>query len=991
MKFTVHTWMPCKWARCLTGFILLGLLAFAPAVYGIGKKQTVEQYEKIVEEAFVQDRWEEGMAILKEGLALYPDASSLNELAGEYYYRLKDYDNARYFLVRAVKDTPDNVNAKRLLIDVEEETGHYSSAICYVNELLEISPYWQGLWKRKIGLYRRQGNDLEADRLLKRLFQIFPNDTTVRKDYLSRLEENYLREKKQGDKIAAINSLQTLLEEDQSNEVYYIDLTNLFLQQGSPESALQTISEGVVVFPCSATLTAKKAEILSGMRRYPEALAFLEDRMNACAGHASLQGLYNSILGEYARAQQNADPYRIYGQLYARGKDRDALNYLIDESIRTGREEDMKKYLAEARESYGDLPEWRFKEYDFYKRQGSPQAYALLEELYARYPDNYDVIEDVCAWKYAPAEKLMSDGSLRDAAQEFDFVANTTREPDLKIAALKKSYSTYLLLKEFDMTHRQLDALQPYIDQEEYVVRYSKIAHEQGNDAAALDYMYRYLQTDTGTRSTYVTGIYEEIAVPYLKTLLEAGNVKTASQVSQRLVEVCPTSKPGLQYAISSFSQLRNEDEAQRYLSLGLQRFPGDAFFIERQAASYYNQKRYQEALDLLFPLADSLSGQPSVIASLSASSEAQAYELLKTKRYPDAMECIDSALVYDPNNPALLLVKGITYEKQNQYDSAYLYQSQYKPEISEMQEFKRRMVGLERRGMVNEVSLGIVLGGYMNGRSLAPVTDLTYAYTYKNNRFFFNPAYTAREDVVDDEGINVPGGQAIRLTAGWERRFSSRWSASVSAGWANAIFPSFSAAAAVAYDFNKDWTLEGELGYRSINQEQVGYRWVDQSPEDPDNTTSGWVPENYIRSKESLFNIGITATKSFESLVLTLASDFFVMHKHFYFNSSTQLKYLPSADRTSYIRGIVGVGTAPELNVIDYAMPGSFSKMNVSAGIGAGYLIGKHLLLGIDGLYSTLYSQSGERTGSYDDYVDDIQTKYKNLFTVSTFLSFYF
>lgn len=200
------------------------------------------------------------MKILREGLRLYPESSELNGLASSYYYQLKDYDNARYFLVRAVKDTPDNVNAKNLLVNVEEETGNYSSAICYVNELLEVTPYWPGLWKRKIGLYRRQGNNIEADRLLKRLVQIYPNDTTIRQDYLDRLEENYLRERKAGDKVAAIEALQELLANDKSQEVYYLDLTNLLLQQGSPESALQVASEGVISFPTSIPLISKKKQ-----------------------------------------------------------------------------------------------------------------------------------------------------------------------------------------------------------------------------------------------------------------------------------------------------------------------------------------------------------------------------------------------------------------------------------------------------------------------------------------------------------------------------------------------------------------------------------------------------------------------------------------------------------------------------------------------------------------------------------------------------------
>lgn len=99
-------------------------------------------------------------------------------------------------MIKAIEDNYNNVNAKQLLVDVEENTQNYSSAICYVNELLEVNPYWRGLWRRKIDLYRKQGNDVEADRLLKRINQIYPNDTILRKDYIYSMELGYQHMKK---------------------------------------------------------------------------------------------------------------------------------------------------------------------------------------------------------------------------------------------------------------------------------------------------------------------------------------------------------------------------------------------------------------------------------------------------------------------------------------------------------------------------------------------------------------------------------------------------------------------------------------------------------------------------------------------------------------------------------------------------------------------------------------------------------------------------
>ena len=115
-------------------------------------------YDTNVRYLFKQGNWESGKRLLDEGLKRYPTISSLNELAGRYYYHKRAYDDARYYLVISLRDNDHNVEAKQLLINVEEDTHNYSSAICYVNELLEIHPYWKGLWRRKIELYRKQKN-----------------------------------------------------------------------------------------------------------------------------------------------------------------------------------------------------------------------------------------------------------------------------------------------------------------------------------------------------------------------------------------------------------------------------------------------------------------------------------------------------------------------------------------------------------------------------------------------------------------------------------------------------------------------------------------------------------------------------------------------------------------------------------------------------------------------------------------------------------------
>src|SRR5690606_14601477 len=93
---------------------------------------------------------QDGKRLTEINLKKYPKDSDLKMLLGKYYVLTKQYDKARFELNKSIQYNPGNVDARHLLVTVETETKRYSSAICFVNELLEVNPYWRGLWRKKI-------------------------------------------------------------------------------------------------------------------------------------------------------------------------------------------------------------------------------------------------------------------------------------------------------------------------------------------------------------------------------------------------------------------------------------------------------------------------------------------------------------------------------------------------------------------------------------------------------------------------------------------------------------------------------------------------------------------------------------------------------------------------------------------------------------------------------------------------------------------------
>lgn len=198
--------------RIWIGLLLLSSLS----IYAIDR--TPVQYEYDVRTAYKNGDWEGGKAILDEADPAYGTLSVFCELKGAYYYHHLQYDEARRHLLLALRDDEANTQALELLVRIERETGHYSTAISHVNKLLEFSPYNARLWRTMIELYRLDHNDVEADRLLERLYTIYPEDTTVTKDMLYMEQMRYYELHRAGNKQGEEEALRRILSIDPKNK-----------------------------------------------------------------------------------------------------------------------------------------------------------------------------------------------------------------------------------------------------------------------------------------------------------------------------------------------------------------------------------------------------------------------------------------------------------------------------------------------------------------------------------------------------------------------------------------------------------------------------------------------------------------------------------------------------------------------------------------------------------------------------------------------------
>jgi tetratricopeptide (TPR) repeat protein len=129
-----------RYFKFLIGFCG-SVLVYQP-IYAQRAGTTVERNEdaREINELYEQGKWEEGKTIAEASLKKNPKDADMRMLVGKYYIHRRQFEKARYELVKSLEYAPANVESKHMLVTVETETQRYSSAICYINELLEVNP-----------------------------------------------------------------------------------------------------------------------------------------------------------------------------------------------------------------------------------------------------------------------------------------------------------------------------------------------------------------------------------------------------------------------------------------------------------------------------------------------------------------------------------------------------------------------------------------------------------------------------------------------------------------------------------------------------------------------------------------------------------------------------------------------------------------------------------------------------------------------------------
>lgn len=938
-------------------FLLTDTVAFAVN----RNKKTAEEYDKVIKSLYKTNKIDSMKIILEEALKRYPNDTDLNRWAGTYFLQKQENDNARYFLIKAVQLDSTNFLAKQQLVTLEEETGNLSSAICYVNEMLELYPYDQFLWKKKIGLYRKQGYDQEADRLLQRLYSIYPNDTTVQNDYLNRIEETYIYQRKIGNRDDAIQKLRLLMKFRKREKTYYLDLSNLLLQEGHTEEAVASLSKGLEYFPLDKDLLQKKAEIMAERGNNKEAIELLKK-----SNSTTLSSLADNLLYEAARNESWKDPYVLYGKIYETKKSDEALDYLLRTALSREYNEDALFYLAEYKKRKGNSPDLLYKEYRIYKRIGDwNSAIRTLEKYMKQGGPDTDMANELAILKTERADEKIKHQQYAEAILDLEQALAVSTEEELESVILNKLIYSYINSNKNDMAVHVIDSVRKAKSNKAlYTNQKAEALHKTGETSLAL--------VEIEQNGDVNSELYEQLSAFQVKQLLENGALKEAYHVSKNWIQHTPNSKSGLQYVIRTSEELKNYNETDAYLAVGREKYPDDPFFVLKTAAAMYRNQEYTSGLALLSPWVDAYPGNKELVAAYSSHAEMVAEEYIRNKKPHEALSLVKQALSSDTTNQALFYTLGSAYELAGYYDSAYIAYSRFKPEALWIREHKRKLMSVKRKGYKNSI-VSSVLSGWQEGGN-NPNILISTAYLRKIKKDLLTATVNINCRNSTENELNEPNSSSMTDNMGaqiridWEHTFNSRWSTTLGLAAANDIFPSWLGQAGCFYMFPNDLEVGLLFGYRK-------------------NYRPGFILTNHIQPG-NMYHLRLSGGIYKDLWRIQANGEGFLLNNKMYFNLNTQFRYYPLYDGNSHILFSASAGTAPEIDFVDKLMPGSFENINLSLGIGGVYMVSKNISLGIMGTYHYFYNQTGNNDMEKST---GIITKYKNLYDIYAQLIFCF
>jgi YaiO family outer membrane protein len=650
-------------------FYFILLLFCYQSVFAQGKIE-IEDY---LAEAVKQEKlsnFRKSADICLQGIKESPSDMDLYQQLGKSYLNLQKLDSARYYLYQVASKDHNNVAVRSYLINIESQTKRYSSAICYVNELLEITPYDKKLWLQKITFYSLTNNTVEASRAIKRLLQIFPNDAEVQKqyNYITSLQSTKIIKSRNPAKAREFLNNSLLNSPQDKNTL--LGLISVELQAGRWNTALEYTEQGLGYFPDDFDFIKKKIGLLEQLKRYDTAIAFL--KVNKTKLNAQFYTQTETYLTHQAAVfYENTDPYILHQKSYALNHNQDSYNFLLSNSIDKGFYGESLRLIDDGLKQRPNDKNLLVKQMIVYQRQNSKALYKKsVGNLASKFPNDSDIVSEYASLLQSEASGFMTSKQYDLAIADYTLLMQYSEYKQKAQTGLLEIYLLQNRTSEAQNLVDQLLAKSPN-DPTNLVhkVELLKATNNLNEALLIIDELVDRYPTEQKYKNQYV--YYTEL---YAKDLMAKQQYNDIVPITNKALEYDSNNKLLYTYALNAAYGAKKYDEMLQLSQQALIIYPDDIDFNLKQIEAYNKLQNQKEATDLLQKLYLKNSNNTTVKNSLSEQLYFMGTKSENDQRYNQATDYYRSMLNLDANNLQAYRKLVNLYILQNDTENALLY-----------------------------------------------------------------------------------------------------------------------------------------------------------------------------------------------------------------------------------------------------------------------------------------------------------------------------
>jgi tetratricopeptide (TPR) repeat protein len=720
------------------------------------------------------------------GLQISPNDLDLKTILGKANLQLGRYDTARWVLREVYERRRKDPEVLHFLVNIEESTKRYSDAICFINELLEITPYWKGLWIRKITIYKEMGNFEEAERALDRIRQIYPDDKDLNDEYNYIMLENGnkaidTRDFKEANKIYT-----TIIDETPDNIDAYKGIIKNELLKGNKEYALQYTNRALMESPNNLVFVEKKIGLLQELGRHAEAITYINSLDKLPQFNQIRTTTLPFLLQESASFNQYNDAYEVNKKLVEINGNSESQNYVINNALGKEYHTDAEYFINKALKKNPNSKELLVKQMQLYKPFKDADKYEkLVIANHEKFPNDTDI-------KYAVDEIMFKRAKQHIANKEYDAALEIFTElissPDFTKEAEENIFAILLFQNRFDEASEQIDKLIGLdSNNPDYLLKKSTLYQRMELYDDALE-ITRSLETQYPLNQKY-TQVYIDQTTDYARYLMR----------EQRYAQVLPVVEDGLtrennnkdllDLAINASSAIPDYPKGINYGLSALSFYPKNKSFKLKLSSLYSKNEEYDKAFavldslkktypfdrklknslaEVLFNRAKSKEEQGLVDAALedydssfvlNPNDDGALTRMtnlhIDKKTYNESLDFLNQKLRRNPDNNLLKFKKGVVFELLKEYDSAYYYQKfKVTDNPYDLEEWKRNLETLQAENLRNSLAATYLEASSDSVAFNTSLASLNFTRTYDKNTYGADINYAARTS-----GVGIQGG----------------------------------------------------------------------------------------------------------------------------------------------------------------------------------------------------------------------------------------